>query len=53
MTDVFARLRDERTPEAAQAEVEAMHRVMKEEYPAAYPEHLGYSVRAPTSPTSR
>ena len=46
MTDVFARLRDGQTPEAAQTELATLNRAMHEEYPAAYPEHLGYAIRA-------
>jgi putative ABC transport system permease protein len=47
MTDVFARLREGQTPEAAQAELLALNSTMREEYPDAYPDHLGFSIRAP------
>ena len=47
MTDVFARLRDGQTVEAAQSELTAVNRAMQEAYPGAYPPHLGYSIRAP------
>ncbi|MDX1647140.1 MAG: ABC transporter permease [Longimicrobiales bacterium] len=46
MTDVFARVRPDRTVEAARAELRALHRGMREEHPGAYPEHLQMTVRA-------
>jgi predicted permease len=46
MTDVFARLRDGQTADAAQAELAALAAAAHETYPEAYPAHLGYSIRA-------
>lgn len=46
MTSVFARLADGQTTQAAQAELESLTAAMHEAYPASYPDHLGYSVRA-------
>ena len=46
MTDVFARLRDGQTAEAAQSELASLNVAMHEAFPDAYPGHLGYAVRA-------
>ncbi|MDX1494829.1 MAG: ABC transporter permease, partial [Longimicrobiales bacterium] len=46
MTDVFARLRPTQTPEAAQAELQAINASMHREHPGAYPEHLELGIRA-------
>jgi len=43
MTDVFARLRDGQTVEAAGAELASLSQAMQEEYPDAYPSHLGFT----------
>ena len=46
MTDVFARLAPGQTPEAAVAELEAIHTGMMQEYPDAYPERFGFGITA-------
>jgi predicted permease len=46
MTDVFARLRQDQTVEAARTELAALSGAMHEEFPEAYPQHLGYGVEA-------
>lgn len=46
MTDVFARLRPGQSPEAAQSELASLNMAMQEEFPEAYPDHLGISIRA-------
>ena len=46
MTDVFARLRDGQTVEAAQGELLSLNRALREQYAEAYPERLGFTVSA-------
>jgi predicted permease len=46
MTDVFARLRDGVTPEAAHAELLALSDAAHQSYPDAYPPHLAYTIEA-------
>lgn len=44
MTDIFARLAVGQTAEAAQAELEALHAPMIEEFPDAYPDRAGFQI---------
>jgi len=44
MTDVFARLRPGATLEGARGEVETLAARLHQEYPADYPENLGYGI---------
>ena len=46
MTDVFARLRDGVTADAAQAELRALSEAAHQTFPDAYPPHLGYAITA-------
>jgi len=46
MTDVFARLRQGVTPDAARAELLSLAAAAHQEYPDAYPAHLGYTIDA-------
>lgn len=46
MTDVFARLREGVTPEAAQSEFASLSAAAHQAYPEAYPQHLGYSIES-------
>lgn len=46
MTDVFARMRDGVTAEAARAELVALSEAAHQEYPEAYPQHLAYTIEA-------
>ncbi len=46
MTDVFARLRDGQTAEAAQAELSSLNGAMREAFPDAYPAQQEIGIRA-------
>jgi len=46
MTDVFARMRDGITADAARAELLALGNAAHQAYPEAYPPHLGYTIEA-------
>jgi putative ABC transport system permease protein len=46
MTDVFARMRDGVTADAARAELLSLSESAHQAYPEAYPPHLGYSIEA-------
>jgi predicted permease len=46
MTDVFARLREGVTPEAAQSELASLSAAAHQAYPEAYPQHLGYAIES-------
>ncbi|MEQ1857245.1 MAG: ABC transporter permease [Longimicrobiales bacterium] len=46
MTDVFARVREGVTTEAARAELLALSEAAHQTYPEAYPSHLGYTIEA-------
>lgn len=46
MTDVFALLAPGQSPEAGQAELQALHASMQQEFPTAYPSHLQIGIRA-------
>ena len=46
MTDLFARLAPGQTAVAAQSELASLNQALRQEYPDAYPERLGFDIQA-------